>query len=170
MCEDLIQRMKTFAPDKAEANATRITQLTVNEYSQGQGIAGHIDSDACFGPIIFILSCNSGITMTLSKRTPESEKCTLPQETKKHLWLAPRSLLILQGDARYLWSHAIATRKLDKVEGQIIPRGRRVSFTFRQALAMAPLPQKSLVNSELEIEHVSHVALNPLLSFLRQHS
>jgi hypothetical protein len=31
------------------------------------------------------------------------------------VWLPPRSLLILTGDARYNWCHGIAPRMLDKV-------------------------------------------------------
>lgn len=44
-----------------------LTQLTANEYYPGQGIAPHTDTTACFGPLIFILTCNSGITMTFRK-------------------------------------------------------------------------------------------------------
>ena len=147
-----------------------ITQLTINEYEPGQGIAGHIDSHACFGPIIFILSCNAGITMTLQKREDGNEdkgndeckygsdsKCQLPVGTKRYLWLPKRSLLILYGDARRKWSHSIATRRFDKVNGVMMERGTRISFTFRQALALAPPIASSLINSSVEDEHVFRV-------------
>jgi alkylated DNA repair dioxygenase AlkB len=45
--------------------------------------------------------------------------------------LLPRSLLILQGPARYEWTHAIPARKSDPTTGGRIPRTRRVSLTFR---------------------------------------
>ena len=51
--------------------------------------------------------------------------------------LPPRSLLIMCGPARYLWSHGIATRLYDQVPDEqdgaltITPRGTRISVTFR---------------------------------------
>ncbi|MFN5589620.1 MAG: alpha-ketoglutarate-dependent dioxygenase AlkB [Holosporales bacterium] len=50
---------------------------------------------------------------------------------KASLFLPSRSLLLLQGDARYHWQHGIAKRKNDVVDGIKIQRGRRVSLTFR---------------------------------------
>jgi hypothetical protein len=37
-------------------------------------------------------------------------------------------LLVLAGDARYRWRHAIPARRSDPDRG---PRGRRLSLTFR---------------------------------------
>ena len=34
----------------------QLNQLTANEYNPGQGIAPHVDTEACFGPYIFILN------------------------------------------------------------------------------------------------------------------
>mmetsp|Transcript_54026 Transcript_54026/g.74076 ORF Transcript_54026/g.74076 Transcript_54026/m.74076 type:complete len:88 (+) Transcript_54026:1015-1278(+) len=50
----------------------------------------------------------------------------------KDVYLAPRSLLIFSGEARYNWLHSIATRKVDKVNGLLRFRSRRVSLTFRK--------------------------------------
>jgi len=47
------------------------------------------------------------------------------------LFLPPRSILVLEGEARYAWYHSIACRKMDKVNGDIIFRKRYVSLTFR---------------------------------------
>ena len=49
----------------------------------------------------------------------------------KAVVLPPRSALVLHGAARYAWQHGIATRKSDLVDGQVVPRARRVSLTFR---------------------------------------
>ena len=49
-------------------------------------------------------------------------------------WLAPRSMVVLKGEARTVWRHGIARRKNDVVNGTVIPRGRRVSITFRYIL------------------------------------
>jgi alkylated DNA repair dioxygenase AlkB len=56
-------------------------------------------------------------------------------EKQSHL-LEPKSLLVLSGDARYHWQHAIPARKTDKWRGQTIPRARRISLTFRTVLAL----------------------------------
>jgi len=43
----------------------------------------------------------------------------------------PRTLIALTGDSRYIWRHAIASRKKDLHKGKLIPRRRRVSLTLR---------------------------------------
>lgn len=98
-------------------------QVIVNEYLPGQGIASHIDCIPCFGPIIVSLSLNSGCLMDF----------TLPDASAKtSIWLAPRSVVQLAGEARYRWKHGIAQRKKDPFQGAVMPRQRRVSITFRQ--------------------------------------
>ena len=54
-------------------------------------------------------------------------------ETKQMegLYLEPLSLLVLQQDARYRWTHAIPSRKSDKIGDQHVWRQRRISLTFR---------------------------------------
>jgi alkylated DNA repair protein alkB family protein 8 len=42
--------------------------------------------------------------------------------------LEPKSLLVLQSDARYKWKHSIPARKKDNN----IPRSKRISLTFRK--------------------------------------
>jgi alkylated DNA repair dioxygenase AlkB len=119
-------------PGWAEALARRLVaegrfatvpdQVIVNEYQPGQGISAHVDCVPCFGPTIASLSLGSGATMELGhKATGE----------RASVWLAPRSLLVLTGEARYAWRHAIPARKSDPGHG---PRGRRVSLTFRTVL------------------------------------
>jgi len=46
--------------------------------------------------------------------------------------LARRCLLVLTGEARYLWSHGINARKTDELDNKIIERQRRISITFRK--------------------------------------
>lgn len=46
-----------------------------------------------------------------------------------------------QGDARYAWMHAVARRTEDVVGDTVIPRGTRLSLTFRRVLDQAkPAP------------------------------
>lgn len=97
-------------------------QVIINEYQPGQGISAHIDCAPCFGPVIASLSLTGGAEMVF-ENTHTHDRISLRLE--------PRSLLILSGEARYDWSHAIPARKSDAVNGVRIPRTRRVSLTFR---------------------------------------
>jgi alkylated DNA repair dioxygenase AlkB len=100
-------------------------QVIINEYMPGQGIAPHVDCVPCFGEAIASLSLGSGCQMDFIRA--ESKE-------KHSLFLEPRSLLVLTGDARHRWRHSIPARKNDQVAGQSTPRGRRVSLTFRTVL------------------------------------
>lgn len=103
-------------------------QVIINEYQPGQGISAHIDCMPCFADTIASLSLGSPCVMDFThSETGE----------KSSLLLEPRSLLVLTGDARYVWQHAIAGRKKDRHNGQIIQRTRRVSLTFRKVILAA---------------------------------
>jgi alkylated DNA repair dioxygenase AlkB len=97
-------------------------QVIVNEYLPGQGISRHVDCVPCFGPTVLSLSLGSPCVMELS--APETHEPVL-------LPLPARSLLVLSGEARTRWAHAIPGRKSDVIAGVRMPRGRRVSLTFR---------------------------------------
>ena len=98
-------------------------QVIINEYLPGQGISAHIDCVPCFADTIASLSLGSPCVMDfIHSKTGE----------KSSLLLEPRSLLVFNGDARYVWQHAIAARKTDRYNGQIIQRTRRISLTFRK--------------------------------------
>jgi alkylated DNA repair dioxygenase AlkB len=100
-------------------------QVIVNEYQPGQGIARHVDCTTCFDHTIASISLNSACLMVFENfRTKEV----------KQLYLQPRSLLLLSGEARYDWMHSIAAQKSDTVGYDIFPRERRVSITFRNVL------------------------------------
>jgi alkylated DNA repair dioxygenase AlkB len=100
-------------------------QVIVNEYQPGQGIAPHIDCVPCFEETIASLSLGSTciINFTHSK--------TLK---KASVLLEPGSLLVMSGEARYVWQHAIAHRKTDPYNGSVFSRGRRISLTFRNVI------------------------------------
>ena len=101
-------------------------QVIVNEYLPGQGISSHVDCEPCFEDTIVSLSLRSGCVMDFTRRSNPKEKIPL--------WLPPKSLIVLQGEARYKWMHGIAARKQDKWNGEIRKRGRRVSLTFRKVI------------------------------------
>ncbi len=102
-------------------------QVIVNEYLPGQGITAHIDCVPCFGPVVLSLSLGGACTMDLRN---EREDVSLR--------LAPRSLLVLAGEARTAWTHAIAGRKSDVIDGVHCARARRVSVTFRTVIRKTP--------------------------------
>jgi len=95
-------------------------QVIVNEYLPGQGITPHVDCVPCFGDTIASISLGSACIMEFSKGME-----------KIPVWLEPRSLVILTGDARYGWKHAIPQRKTDMHSGGRHTRNRRLSLTFR---------------------------------------
>ena len=98
-------------------------QVIINEYQSGQGISAHIDCVPCFANTIASLSLGSQCVMDFTHSKTDE---------KSSLLLEPRSLLVLTGDARYIWQHAIAGRKTDRYNRQIIRRTRRISLTFRK--------------------------------------
>ena len=53
------------------------------------------------------------------------------------LLIEPRSAVVLSGEARRDWRHAIPARADDEWQGRTLPRGRRVSLTFRKMLESA---------------------------------
>ncbi|RDD45870.1 Alkylated DNA repair protein alkB-like protein 8 [Trichoplax sp. H2] len=105
-------------------------QLTVNEYMPGQGIPPHIDTHSAFQDQIVSLSLLSQIVMDFRH----------PDGTRISINLPRRSLLVMSGECRYLWSHGITPRKYDVVCDDndnnsnitLLERSRRVSFTFRK--------------------------------------
>ncbi len=100
-------------------------QIIVNEYQPGQGIAPHIDCVPCFTDTIASLSLGSTCVMEFTH---------VERREKIPVLLEPRSLVVLSGDARYHWQHAIPHRKNDHHHGAIFPRSRRLSLTFRKVI------------------------------------
>lgn len=97
-------------------------QIIVNEYLPGQGISAHVDSVIDFGPTIVSLSLLSAVYLQFQD---------LETKQLEGLYLEPLSLLVLQQDARHRWTHAIPSRKSDKIGDQRVWRQRRISLTFR---------------------------------------
>ena len=101
-------------------------QVIVNEYQPGQGISSHIDCQPCFKDTIVSLSLGSGCIMDFTNKSDKTKKVPV--------WLAPRSLVVLSGEARHEWLHGIAARRSDEWDGQKYERRRRVSLTFRKVI------------------------------------
>ncbi|XP_076446185.1 tRNA (carboxymethyluridine(34)-5-O)-methyltransferase ALKBH8-like [Babylonia areolata] len=139
-------------------------QLTVNRYLPGQGIPPHVDTPSAFEDGIMSLSCGSQVIMDF--RHPDGRHLSV---------LVPmRSLLVMTGESRYVWSHGITPRKSDIVPSPtggvtLAARGVRVSFTFRKLSPTAGilqpeqtdsgscLPQTAEEAAALERQHVHQV-------------
>lgn len=113
-------------------------QLTVNQYEPGQGIPAHIDTHSAFEGEIISLSLGSEVVMDFKHPDGVTVQVMLPR----------RSLLVMTGESRYLWTHGITPRKFDTVQasehyksgiitndiGDLTLKKReiRTSFTFRK--------------------------------------
>lgn len=100
-------------------------QAIINEYEAGQGISKHIDCRDCFTDGIASISLGSPCTIDFTRPRINGNKS---------IWLTPGSLLVIKGEARYKWAHAIAARKSDLVNGARVSRSLRVSITFRKTI------------------------------------
>ena len=107
-------------------------QVIVNEYCGSQGIAAHIDSPASFTGVVAMVSLLESWEMAFRKRR---------NKTKVVQRLERRSATILEGDARYEWTHEIPKRKNEpgpvkpgNKKPSRVPRGRRISLTFRKVV------------------------------------
>lgn len=105
-------------------------QVIVNEYCGKQGISRHIDSPSSFAGVVAMVSLLESWEMVFRKRG---------SSTKVIRTLERRSATVLEGDARYRWTHEIPSRKSEpgpikpgNKQGSRVPRGRRVSLTFRK--------------------------------------
>lgn len=100
--------------------------LQVNEYPPGVGLSPHIDTHSAFEGLIFSLSLAGPCIMEfrryeeggwlpkassstdIKNENPESN----PNVLRKAVYLPPRSMLLLSGEARYAWHHYIPHHKV----------------------------------------------------------
>ena len=119
-------------PDWAQTLAERLLELRVtpeipdqvivNNYEADQGISKHIDCLECFrGPVVTISLLESwNMLFTRKREGNAAEQFEQP--------LPRRSAAVISGEARSDWEHAIPVR----VKDGGVPRGRRISITFRK--------------------------------------
>ena len=98
-------------------------QLIVNEYAIGQGVRPHVDAPL-FTDTIVSISLGSTCVMEFTRESGDREE----------QFLEPMSALVIAGEARCGWKHAIPSRTHDAWGGREWPRARRVSLTFRKML------------------------------------
>ncbi len=108
-------------------------QVIVNEYVGNQGIAPHVDSKSSFEDGIAMVSLLESWEMVFRERR---------DKRKQNQKLERRSAAIINGEARYLWTHEIPRRKTEpsvesdrkKPSRVRRERKRRISLTFRKVI------------------------------------
>eukprot|EP00803_Ostreobium_quekettii_P005720 evm.model.scf_27.9 EVM.evm.TU.scf_27.9 scf_27:65880-70787(-) len=98
----------------------QLDQLTINSYPPGVGLLPHVDTHSAFTGAIISLSLGAAATMEFRR-----------EGVKSRLLLPQRSLLVMDGEARYCWQHYIPHCRLPGVTAD------RISFTFRTARGFA---------------------------------
>ena len=99
----------------------RPDQVIVNEYDGDQGISAHVDSPSFADGIATISLLESWEMVFREKGSRRMVRQVLER----------RSAAIMEGDARYRWTHEIPQRKTGPGR---VKRGRRISLTFRKVL------------------------------------
>ncbi len=99
-------------------------QAIINEYIGDQGISPHIDCEPCFGDTIISISLGGSCIINFEKVPNSNEKIPF--------FVEPKTLLVMNGESRFIWYHGIPKRKNDFFNGKKHARGRRISITFRK--------------------------------------
>ncbi|KAJ4837267.1 Alkylated DNA repair protein alkB 8 [Turnera subulata] len=142
----VVERISAISELDNSASVT-LDQLTVNEYPPGVGLSPHIDTHSAFDGLICSLSLAGPCIMEFRRysdgswvpKSASSDDMTVEKPdsnfVRKSIYLPPRSILLLSGEARYAWHHYIPHHKIDMVNDSVIRRGsRRISFTFRKVI------------------------------------
>jgi hypothetical protein len=136
----------------ANGGVHRARQAIINLYHPGEGITPHVDLLNRFDDGIVGVSLGGGASMQFARaRSSRGKRDGTEGDADgscHEVWLPPRSVLVLTGEARYEWTHGIAPRMRDKVEDAVghstdewqwQERGFRVSVTFRWLLPGAEI-------------------------------
>jgi alkylated DNA repair protein alkB family protein 8 len=99
-------------------------QVIINEYAPGEGLRPHKDRNY-FENQICGVNLGSGCIMRYIKISGGD---VVDVEVPR------RSVYVMQDDARYKWNHSIPPRKKDVVDGNVKPRERRISITYRKVI------------------------------------
>ncbi|KAJ8510879.1 hypothetical protein OPV22_001313 [Ensete ventricosum] len=111
-------------------------QLIVNVYNPGEGICAHVDLMR-FDDGIAIISLESACVMhfTRSKQEEGNDEGQGEEGSlmRVPVFLSPGSLVLMSGEARYVWKHEINRKQGFQLwEGEEIHQQRRTSVTLRK--------------------------------------
>jgi len=125
-------------------DATKPNNVLVNSYGRSGGIDHHTDGPA-YHPVVAILSLGGPMSLTFRTRLKTEEVGVREAQEVSSALLMPRSLLVFRRELYHDHLHGIATDKESEVvgantinrknlgleEGASVPRGPRISLTFR---------------------------------------
>lgn len=97
--------------------------VIVNRYVSDQGITSHVDSKEFAGHILCFVVGDGAMIDFVHK-----------EKGKYSVYLKGGDVYIMTGESRYEWTHGIAKRKNDVVDGLKVSRGTRYSVTLRNSL------------------------------------
>jgi alkylated DNA repair dioxygenase AlkB len=95
----------------------------LNIYEPGDGCTSHVDDVQFWKNWVVGVSFNSGTNMNFIDKNNFTKTRTY--------WIPPRSVYLLEKQARYDWNHSIGFDTADMCHGEIIERSKRYSITFR---------------------------------------
>ncbi|CAK0832187.1 unnamed protein product [Prorocentrum cordatum] len=120
-------------------SAQAVNQVQANEYLRDSGIGTHVEDPAA-GPAFATLSLLRPAQLTL-QRAPRGRPLRAAERDAQDcvkVLMEPRSLLVLSGESRHAFAHAVRRTRLVPLRGgAVLRRGedyRRVSLTFRAIL------------------------------------
>ncbi|EXB40846.1 Alkylated DNA repair protein alkB-8-like protein [Morus notabilis] len=112
-------------------------QLIVNLYHPGEGICAHVDLMR-FEDGIAIVSLESSCVMHFNRvdegtTSDKDHDNAQSMNMKIPVYLTPGSLVLMYGEARYVWKHEINRKPgFQKWKGQELQQKRRISITLRK--------------------------------------
>lgn len=133
---------------RVEAHVGRVfDQITVQCYPPGSGIPPHVDDPDIYDDPIVALAWEGDCLMDfVPVAEHQDDSADKSDWTKASIYMPALSLMIMTGESRYTWRHAIPARKIDIVpmhefvttkdvtawQGHcLIPRKQRWSITAR---------------------------------------
>ncbi|KAJ9111435.1 hypothetical protein QFC19_001204 [Naganishia cerealis] len=130
--------MGVFSKQRIYESSNLPEYCIVNEYKLDHGISAHIENFT-FGEPVCSLTLHDGDFMRFHElEAPQdgsvrSGKSRLGKRTgrKVDVWLPPRSLAVLRGDARFKWQHEIVRSRTRRTASRPDVEWKRTSLTFR---------------------------------------
>jgi alkylated DNA repair dioxygenase AlkB len=138
-------------------------QCTVNRYQAGHGIPPHVDTHSAFSDLIVALSLGGSTVMDFRLCSPVDGVSIID---RKAVEIPSRCLMVMAGPSRYCWTHGIAPRRSDLIDGKLVARETRTSLTFRRILVPqrceCPCPAHCFRDAQLQQQKVKEVPQGPL--------
>ena len=120
----IIRKLIKLMNDIPQLEDFHPNQVIVNKYEPGQGIGAHTDHEKFFKDKIVSISILSGIAIKFQHKYDSSKT--------NEIYADKNSLYAMTGESRYDYTHQIAKRNSDMINGKRVKRDMRISITFRE--------------------------------------